>query len=48
VRGTGDDRDRAGFGSHEETQRFFLADSCPLSDPHKLDRDHDGPACESS
>jgi micrococcal nuclease len=48
VRSTGGDRDCSDFGSHEEAQRFFLENGGPSSDPHKLDRDHDGLACESS
>jgi hypothetical protein len=48
VRRTGGDRDYTDFGSHEEVQRFFLANGGPSSDPHKLDRDHDGLACESN
>ena len=48
VYSTGADRDCGDFGSHEEAQRFFLANGGPSSDPHKLDRDHDGLACESS
>jgi hypothetical protein len=47
VRSAGGDRDCSDFGSHEEAQRFFLANGGPSSDPHKLDRDHDGLACES-
>ena len=35
------------FGSQGEAQRFFIANSGPSSDPHKLDRDNDGIACES-
>jgi hypothetical protein len=48
VRGTGGDRDCTDFGSHEEAQPFFLANGGPSSDPHKLDRDNDGIACESN
>jgi hypothetical protein len=47
-RGGGSDRDCPDSGSHEEAQRFFLANGGPSSDPHKLDRDRDGLACESS
>ncbi len=41
------DRDCGDFGSQAEAQRFFLANGGPASDPHKLDRDNDGLACES-
>lgn len=41
------DRDCGDFGSQGEAQRFFVANGGPSSDPHKLDRDHDGVACES-
>ena len=39
------DRDCADFGSQAEAQRFF-EDEGP-GDPHRLDRDNDGDACES-
>ena len=48
VYSTGADRDCTDFDSHEEAQRFFIANGAPSSDPHKLDRDHDGLACESN
>jgi hypothetical protein len=32
--------------SQAEAQRFFLANGGTRGDPHKLDRDHDGIACE--
>ena len=41
------DRDCGDFGSHAEAQRFFIANGGPAADPHKLDRDNDGLACES-
>ena len=41
------DRDCGDFGSQAEAQRFFIANGGPSSDPHKLDRDNDGIACES-
>ncbi|WP_299671957.1 excalibur calcium-binding domain-containing protein [uncultured Roseobacter sp.] len=34
------------FGSSWQAQRFFLDAGGPLSDPHDLDRDGDGLACE--
>jgi Excalibur calcium-binding domain len=40
-------RDCPDFGSQGEAQRFFIANGGPSSDPHKLDRDNDGIACES-
>ena len=42
------DRDCGDFGSHADAQRFFIANGGPASDPHKLDRDNDGVACESN
>ena len=48
VRSAGGDRDCPDFGSQSEAQRFFIANGGPSSDPHRLDRDHDGIACESN
>ena len=47
-RGSGGDMNCPDFGSHEEAQRFFIANGGPADDPHGLDRDHDGLACESN
>ncbi len=43
----GPDRDCSDFASHEEAQRFFEAEGGPGRDPHGLDGDGDGLACES-
>lgn len=43
----GPDRDCGDFGTHAEAQAFFEAAGGPGSDPHKLDGDHDGVACET-
>ncbi|MEN9328808.1 MAG: hypothetical protein RI947_1616 [Candidatus Parcubacteria bacterium] len=43
---SGGDKDCGDFSSHAEAQAFFLAQGGPGSDPHKLDGDHDGEACE--
>ncbi|MBD9652922.1 excalibur calcium-binding domain-containing protein [Ensifer sp. ENS09] len=40
------DHDCADFGSSAQAQKFFLANGGPYSDPHGLDRDGDGMACE--
>ena len=40
------DRDCADFANQAEAQRFYLAHS-PSSDPHRLDGDDDGRACDS-
>ncbi|WP_299771195.1 excalibur calcium-binding domain-containing protein [uncultured Tateyamaria sp.] len=40
------DRDCADFSSDAAAQKFFLAEGGPTSDPHDLDRDGDGLACE--
>ncbi len=41
------DRNCADFGSWEEAQNFFLAAGGPGEDPHSLDSNGDGVACES-
>ncbi|MEP6774497.1 MAG: thermonuclease family protein [Chloroflexota bacterium] len=43
----GPDRDCSDFASHAEAQRFFIAAGGPAKDPHRLDGDHDGIACET-
>jgi micrococcal nuclease len=43
----GPDRDCADFGTQAEAQRFFEAAGGPAADPHRLDSDNDGVACES-
>lgn len=43
----GPDRDCTDFATQGEAQRFFIAAGCPARDPHRLDGDHDGIACES-
>ncbi|MBA2175901.1 thermonuclease family protein [Halobacillus locisalis] len=43
----GDDRDCGDFDTHEEAQAFFEAAGGPEEDPHRLDRDGNGVACES-
>lgn len=44
---TGEDKDCGDFKTHAEAQEFFISQGGPGSDPHKLDSDHDGLACES-
>jgi hypothetical protein len=39
------DRDCADFTTHAQAQRFFEKHN-PRRDPHRLDADHDGKACE--
>ncbi len=48
--GTGDpgDRDCSDFSSQEEAQDFFESEGGPEEDPHGLDADNDGQACEDS
>lgn len=41
------DYDCSDFGSQEEAQDFFEDEGGPWDDPHNLDRDGDGVACES-
>lgn len=43
----GPDRDCSDFAIWEEAQAFFLAAGGPERDPHRLDSDGDGIACES-
>jgi micrococcal nuclease len=45
--GGGGDRDCSDFSSHAEAQRFYEAEGGPGQDPHRLDGDGDGLACES-
>ena len=42
------DRDCGDFPSQAAAQRFFLANGGPYSDPHGLDAEGDGIACESN
>lgn len=42
-----EDRDCGDFSSQTEAQRFFESEGGPSYDPHGLDRDKDGIACES-
>lgn len=44
----GPDRDCGDFSSQAEAQAFFEAAGGPSSDPHRLDRDKDGLACEQN
>lgn len=44
---TGGDKDCGDFSTHAEAQSFFISQGGPSSDPHKLDQDHDGVACET-
>jgi len=41
------DRDCSDFATQAEAQAFFLANGGPARDPHRLDGDRDGIACES-
>jgi|SRR3989344_2481097 len=43
----GADKDCSDFSTHLEAQLFFDANGGPASDPHNLDRNGDGRACES-
>ncbi len=43
----GPDRDCGNFDTHAEAQAFFIAAGGPERDPHRLDGDNDGIACES-
>ena len=41
------DRDCGDFKSRRQAQRFFKRNGGPQQDPHNLDADNDGKACES-
>ena len=41
------DRNCGDFGTWQEAQDFFLSEGGPENDPHRLDRNGDGVACES-
>lgn len=41
------DRNCMDFSSQNEAQHFFINEGGPTSDPHRLDGDNDGKACES-
>ena len=41
------DKDCSDFSSWREAQHFFIKHGGPRRDPHRLDADHDGIACES-
>jgi micrococcal nuclease len=43
----GPDRDCPDFATQVEAQAFFIAAGGPGRDPHRLDGDHDGIACEA-
>lgn len=48
VAGVPDDKDCADFTTQEEAQEFFLAEgNTNNTDPHRLDADDDGIACEA-
>ena len=40
------DRDCRDFTQHSEAQRFFITHGGPDKDPHRLDANHNGVACE--
>lgn len=44
---TGRDYDCKEFKTHHEAQAFFEFWGGPAADPHRLDEDHDGLACEA-
>lgn len=47
VQPMGEDKDCGDFKTHDEAQAFFITQGGPSSDPHKLDYDKDGVACET-
>ena len=42
------DKDCADFTTQKKAQRFFLKQGGPRLDPHRLDADRDGIACEKN
>ncbi len=44
---SGGDKDCSDFATHADAQAFFISQGGPSSDPHRLDGDHDGSACET-
>lgn len=42
-----EDKDCSAFKTQKEAQVFYISQGGPGSDPHKLDQDKDGVACES-
>lgn len=44
---SGPDVNCGNFATHAEAQAFFLAAGGPQADPHRLDGDNDGSACEA-
>lgn len=44
---TAADKDCSDFSTWRQAQRFYKAHGGPKRDPHRLDADHDGIACES-
>ena len=45
--GLASDRDCTDFTTQREAQRFYESKGGPYKDPHRLDRDGDGRACET-
>jgi Excalibur calcium-binding domain len=41
------DKDCSDFKSWQQAQKFYKNHGGPRHDPHRLDGDHDGVACES-
>lgn len=41
------DKDCSDFSTWREAQKFYKRHGGPQRDPHRLDADHDGIACES-
>lgn len=44
---TGGDKDCSDFKTQDEAQAFYISQGGPAKDPHKLDQDKDGIACET-
>ncbi len=47
VQNIAEDKDCSDFATHTQAQAFFISQGGPSSDPHRLDSDGDGLACES-
>jgi hypothetical protein len=46
--GSAADKDCSDFKSQRQAQKFFKKKGGPRKDPHRLDADNDGIACEDS
>ena len=48
IAGAKSDKDCSDFPTQAAAQKFYKKNGGPQKDPHRLDADHDGIACESN